>query len=301
MNKVQQKRYNSLYQQHLSALKRQGKSKATIDGYSRAVRRITHHFDRCPDRLTVNDLKDYFANLIESHSWSTVKLDRCGLQFFYKHVLGKKWQWVDIVKPPVVRTLPDILTPDELSLIINTAREARYQTYILVAYSMGLRLGEALNLKIGDIDAKRARVHIRKGKGLKDRFVALPDVTLHSLRQYWSTHRNPAFVFPLGKNAEERHKAKKSMDRGGLQKSFQAIIQDCNIHKRITIHNLRHCCGTHLVEVGLNLRAIQELLGHESPKTTVLYTQLTQTVEQNTTELINTMMDRLSINRIGGK
>jgi len=108
-------------------------------------------------------------------------------------------------------------------------------------------------------------------------------------------------LFPLGKNTEERHTAKKPMDRGGLQKSFQAIIQDCHIHKRITIHNLRHCCGTHLVEVGLNLRAIQELLGHESPKTTVLYTQLTKPVEQSTTELINTMMGRLSISLIKEK
>ena len=298
MNKAQKKHYDSLYHQHLSALKRQGKSKATIDAYSRALRRITHHFDRCPDRLSINDLKDYFTRLIESHSWSTVKLDRCGLQFFYKHVLAKKWIWVDIVKPPVVRSLPDILTPDELSLIINSTREARYQTYILTAFSMGLRLGEALNLKIGDIDAKRVRVHIRKGKGRKDRFVALPDLTLHALRRYWSSHRNPCFLFPLGKTVEQRSKAKKHMDRGGLQKSFQAIIRGCNIHKRVSIHTLRHCCGTHLVEVGLNLRAIQELLGHESPKTTVLYTQLTESVNQNTIELINTMMGRLSIKLI---
>ena len=99
-------------------------------------------------------------------------------------------------------------------------------------------------------------------------------MTLQALRHYWSTHRNPSFLFPLGKNAEERHIAKKPMDRGGLQKSFQAIIQDCNIHKRISIHNLRHCYGTHLVEVGVNLCAIQQQMGHESPKTTVLYTQL---------------------------
>ena len=126
------------------------------------------------------------------HSWSTVKLDRCGLQFFYKHVLGEEvalgrsfrseltplayFHVSNIVKPPVVRRLPDIFTPDELSLIINSTREARYQTYILTAYSMGLRLGETLNLKIGNIDAKRVRVHIRKGKGLKDRFVSLPDL-----------------------------------------------------------------------------------------------------------------------------
>jgi len=295
MNKAQQKRYDSLYQQHVNALKRQGKSKATIEAYSRAVRRITTHFNRCPDRLKLTDLKDYFTSLIESHSWSTVKLDRCGLQFFYKHTLNKKWTWVDIVKPPIVKSLPDILTPDELSLIINSTREARYQTYILTAFSMGLRLGEALNLKIGDIDAKRARVHVRNGKGRRDRYVTLPDITLIALRHYWSTHRNQSLLFPLGKTPEERHKAERHMDRGGLQKSFQAIVKSCNIHKRISIHNLRHCYGTHLVEVGLNLRAIQQELGHESPKTTVIYTQLTEPVKQNTTELINTMMGRLSI------
>ncbi len=89
------------------------------------------------------------------------------------------------------------------------------------------------------------------------------------------------------------------MDKGGLQKSFKAIVQSCNIHKRITIHNLRHCYGTHLVEEGLNLRAIQELLGHECPKTTALYTQLTEPVQQNTTDMINTLVGRLSISLKG--
>jgi len=190
------------------------------------------------------------------------------------------------------------LTADELSLVINTTRETRYQTYILTVFSMGLRLSEALNLKIGDIDAKRVRVHIRKGKGRKDRFVTLPQLTLLALRKYWCTHRNSALVFPAGKTTQERHNAKEPMDRSGVQKSFQAIIKSCNIHKRISIHNLRHCYGTHLVEVGLNLRAIQELLGHECPKTTVLYTQLTEPTKQNTVDLINTMMDRLSISLI---
>ena len=111
MNKAQQNRYQSLYQRHINALRRQGKSKTTVDSYGRALRRITEYFDRCPDRLTVDDLKEHFGNLVNSHSWSTVKVDRNGLQFFYKHVLNKKWLWVDIIKPPEVKTLPDILTP----------------------------------------------------------------------------------------------------------------------------------------------------------------------------------------------
>lgn len=105
MNKAQQKRYQFLYQQHVNALKRQGKSKSTIDVYARAVRRITaFFFDRCPDKLNTDDLKTFFSSLVNTHSWSTVKVDRNGLQFFYQHVLGKKWQWVDIVKPPYRQT-----------------------------------------------------------------------------------------------------------------------------------------------------------------------------------------------------
>jgi site-specific recombinase XerD len=144
MNKAQQKRFNSLYQQHLNALVRQGKAQRTIDGYSRAVRRITEFYDQCPDKLTLQQLKDYFLALVKSHSWSTVKVDRNGLQFFYEHVLDKQWTWVDIVKPPQVKGLPDILTVKEVERVINGTRELRYQTFILVTYSMGLRIGETL-------------------------------------------------------------------------------------------------------------------------------------------------------------
>lgn len=258
MHKAQQKRFDSLYEQHVNALIRQGKSQATIDAYARAVRRIAEHFDRCPDRLSADDLKAYFDALIKSHSWSTVKLDRNGLQFFYKHVLDKQWQWVDLIKPPVAKALPDILTLQEIELIINSTREIRYQTYILTVYSMGLRLSEALNLRVGDIDAQRGRVHIRAGKGRKDRFVTLPSLTLSALRKYWSTHRHRSLLFPAGKTVQARRVASKTMSAGGLQTSFKAIVQSCHIHKRVTIHSLRHCYGTHLVEEGLNLRAIQK-------------------------------------------
>ena len=183
MNKAQQKKFDSLYQQHVSALHRMGKAKTTIDVYSRAVRRITEYFDRCPDRLSQDQLKDYFGSLVKTHSWSTVKVDRNGLQFFYKHVLNKDWKWVEIVKPPQTKVLPDILTLKEIERVINHTRELRYQTFILVSFSMGLRLGETLNLKVGDIDAERMKVHIRQGKGKKDRFVILPDRALQALRQ----------------------------------------------------------------------------------------------------------------------
>jgi integrase len=139
-----------LYQQHINALLRQGKAEATIDAYSRAVRRISGFFDLCPDQLTQIHLKDYFSSLVKTHSWSTVKIDRNGLQFFYKDVLDKHWQWVNIVKPPQIKVLPDILILKEIEHVINTTRELRYHTFILVSFSMRLRLGETLNLKVGD-------------------------------------------------------------------------------------------------------------------------------------------------------
>lgn len=296
MNKAQQKKFDSLYQQHVNALHRQGKAATTIDVYSRALRRITEYFDLCPDRLTLDHLKDYFTALVKSHSWSTVKVDRNGLQFFYKYILNKEWAWVEIVKPPVKKVLPDILTVKEVERIINGTRELRYQTFILTTYSMGLRLGEALNLQIGDIDKERMKVHIRQGKGKKDRFVTLPKASLIALRRYWSSHRHPRLLFPAGKTPELRQKAKVVMDRGGLQKSFKVIVKDCGISKHVTTHSLRHCYGAHLVESGLNLRAIQHEMGHECPKTTALYTQLTDVTHQNTNQLINRLVNRLKLN-----
>jgi Site-specific recombinase XerD len=295
MRKAQQARFDSLYQRHINALRRQGKADNTIDGYSRALRRITEFFDRVPDRLTQDDLKDYFSSLTKTHSWSTVKVDRNGLQFFYKHVLNKHWQWVDIVKPPQKKVLPDILTLKEIERMINGTHERRYQVFILTAFSMGLRIHETLNLRIGDIDAQRMKVHIRLGKGKKDRFVTLPQATLIHLRQYWATHRHPDMIFPAGRNHQERQSATKIMDRGGLQKSFKAILASVGIHKHATPHTLRHCYGALLVENGVTQRAIQTEMGHDCPKTTALYTQLTDVTQKDTDKIINRMVNRLNI------
>lgn len=295
MNKAEQRKFDHLYQQHVSALHRQGKAASTIDVYSRAVRRITEYFDHCPDRLTLDQLKDYFNALVQSHSWSTVKVDRNGLQFFYTHVLNKKWVWVDIVKPPQQKILPDILTVKEVERIINGTRALRYQCFILTAYSMGLRLGETLNLQVGDIDKARMKVHVRLGKGKKDRFVTLPEASVQVMRQYWATHRHPRFLFPAGQSPQARRDASQVMDRGGLQKSFKIIVSSCAIYKRVTIHSLRHCYGAHLVETGVNLRAIQQEMGHECPQTTALYTQLTEVTQQNTRKLINRLINRLDL------
>ena len=294
MHHTEQKKFNALYKKQTNALKRQGMSDSTIDVYSRALRRISEYLDCCPDKLSVDQLKDYFDKLLETHSWSTVKSDRCGLQFFYAHVLERQWDWVKIVKPPVEKKLPDILSYDEISSMINAAKEARFQCYILTVYSMGLRLSEALNLTIADIDADHMQLHVRLGKGNKDRMVIMPHAALDALRWYWSTHRNPKWIFPSGTNHVLRHRAKEKMGGQSIQRAIKAIAVDCNIHKNITTHSLRHCYATHLLSEGLNLHAIQRLLGHESPLTTAMYTQLTESAQQNTADIIDEMLNKLS-------
>jgi len=131
MNREEQKRFEPLYEQMQQDLVLQGKRPKTIDAYSRSIRRVASFFNRCPDDLVAEELKVYFASLVDSHSWSTVKLDRCGIQFFYRHVLNKPWDWVDIVKPPKVHTLPDILTLEETFRVINTTRKLRYRVFFL--------------------------------------------------------------------------------------------------------------------------------------------------------------------------
>ncbi|CAG22743.1 tyrosine-type recombinase/integrase [Photobacterium profundum] len=188
MKPTELERYNHLYEQHLTNLTLQGKRPATIDAYSRAVRRISQFFDRCPDAMTTADLKQYFASLIQTHSWSTVKLDRNGLQFFYRHTLEKEWQWLDIVKPPQSKKLPDIITAQQVALLISMTKQKRYQIFFLTLYTMGLRLGEGLSLTVHDIDQHTMQVHIRDGKGGKDRLVPVPQRTLNALRAHWLTH-----------------------------------------------------------------------------------------------------------------
>ncbi len=247
MKKLEVKRFNKLYERHLMLLKLQGKSKSTIDAYSRAIRRVRTYFDCCPDKLKPAQLEEYFAALVESHSWSTVKIDRLGLQFFWKYVLKLDWKWVDIVKPPQVKTIPDILTPSEIEKLIGKTCKLRYRVFLVATYSMGLRLGETLALQVSDIDAERKLVHIRRGKGYKDRLVPLPDLTLAGLRELWRKHRHPFLLFPNASGSPETiRKAKSHMDRGGAQKAMRIVVTECGIKKKylyipcVTV--LQHTC-----------------------------------------------------------
>jgi integrase len=233
------------------ALKLQGKAKATKDAYARAVRRTADYFDRCPDDLSAEDLRKYFADLLETHSWSTIKLDRCGLQFFYRYVLDRPWDWVDIVKPPRAQKLPDVLTRGETRRLLDAVYKLRYRVFFVALYSTGLRLSEGLRLEAGDIDRHRMRIHVRGGKGNKDRYVPITEALLHTLRNWWKTHENPRLVFPNPSGGATRmREAVVPMHAGGVQAAMRAAVADCGIHLRITVHSLRHYAACRVMPNG---------------------------------------------------
>jgi site-specific recombinase XerD len=276
LNSIEQARFRPLFESMQRALKLQGKAKATKDAYTRAVRRSAAYFDRCPDDLSAEELREYFADLLETHSWSTIKLDRCGLQFFYRHVLDRPWDWVDIVKPPREQRLPDVLTRKETHRLLGSVYKLRYRVFFVALYSTGLRLGEGLALQVGDIDGQRLRIHVRAGKGNKDRYVPITHPLLGMLRKWWKTHENPRLLFPNPSGGVARmREADTAMHAGGVQAAMRAAVADCGIALRITVHSLRHLFSTHMLEVGVDLRELQGILGHVSPATTARYAHLT--------------------------
>ena len=275
-------------------LKLQGKSESTAESYQRSLRRVNERIPKDLDQLNVEDLKFYFADLLDTHSWSTVKVDRCALVFFYTYVLNRKWDWVKIVRIPQVKKLPNILSQEEVVRVLSQVEKLRYQVCLSCIYSMGLRLSEGLRIETGDIYKATMRVHIRNTKGKRDRLVPMPNVTYHLLAKYWRTHRNEKLLFPNVKGTLERvRKAKVPMDKGAMQGALKLALRDSHISRNISVHSLRHSYATHLVEMGINLRVIQEILGHSSPLTTALYTQLSKPVQEKSNELINELMSKL--------
>jgi integrase/recombinase XerD len=210
--------FNSYYQKHLKCLKLNGLQPKTIDAYSRAIRRIANYFDCRVDILSSDQLLDYFNALLDSHSWSAVKLDLYGLKFFYTNVLGKTWADLPLVKPPKTKRIPDILSIEQLGQLFLATNILSYKVFFFTIYSMGLRLGEGIKLTVGDIDSTNMRVHIRDAKGNKDRLVPLPVSTLQVLKNFWKVHSHPLFIFPSRKRGvENAHLVTMPLDRGGLQ------------------------------------------------------------------------------------
>ena len=224
------KNYNTL----LKRLKLRGMQPKTIESYSHGVCRAAAHFDYRIDDLNKDQLTDYFAQILDELSWSTLKCDLYGLKFYYAYVLDKPWPGAELTKAPKASRLPDIVTVEQMQHIVDATRVLSYRVFFFVLYSMGLRLGEGLQLQVGDIDADRMRVHVRDAKGNRDRLVPLPAQTLAVLREFWKVHRNPVLMFPnRQKGLGDASDATTHMDRGGVQQALRQVTAQIGIKKRL--------------------------------------------------------------------
>jgi len=241
METLSELNFKTNYETLLKHLRLKGLQPKTVSAYSRGVRRIGAYFDHEITDLSSAQLLDYFSDLLETHSWSSVKLDLHGLKFFYAHVLQKPWVNPGLIKPPKTQRLPDIVTVSEAKRLFLATKKLSYRVFYFVIYSLGLRLGEGLRLCVADIDATRFRVHVRDSKGNKDRFVPLPETTLDVLRRFWSVHRHPTLLFPNRHGGLKFARlAQSPLDRGGIQTTLRKVSQSCGIKKK-----LRHTvCAT---------------------------------------------------------
>ena len=185
-----------------------------------------------------------------------------------------------------------VLSAAEVGRILSCVHQPRYRVCLATIYACGLRLQEGVYLQVGDIDGERHLLHLRHGKGNKDRYVPLPERSLELLRAYWRSHRDPVWLFPAlpwARRAFAPVTGPMSVD--GVQRAFKAALRESGIAKAATVHTLRHSYATHLLEAGINLRVIQDFLGHASPTTTALYTHLTQPSEERVVEAVTAVLE----------
>lgn len=256
-----------------------GLSERTQTAYLRAVRQLSEYYNGTqPEQLTEQQVKDYllWMRTEKRAAAGTLKIAIGGLRFFYRQTCGLDWKVLDRFRIPKETKLPNVLTVLEVRRIMHAIRLPRFHAYFWTVYSCGLRLNEALALQVGDIDSERMRLHVHRGKGAKDRLVPLPQSTVQILREYWKSHRHPRFLFPkTNQKGVVVGNTRQTMSESTVQGALRRIVIQLKFTRRISIHCLRHSYATHLLEAGVNLRLLQQYLGHSSLKTTSRYLHLT--------------------------
>ena len=274
-------------------LQLRGMSERTVGMYTRAVRQLAEHYHKSPDKITEEELRQYFLYNKNVRKWSRTAstISLCGIKFFFTYTLQRDWLTIELVRPVPEKKLPTILSNEEVHRILNLVKMKRHQTCLYIIYSCGLRLQEGTHLKVADIDSSRHLIHVHNGKGAKDRYVPLPERTLALLRKHWKTHRNPIWLFPSpGRGGVHESTSNKPLPKSSVQIAFREALKKSGISKNASVHTLRHSYATHLLENGVDLRTIQEYLGHSSPKTTAVYTHLTAMSETRTAVILNQLM-----------
>jgi integrase len=284
---------STLRQKMIQDLQLAGLSDETQARYVRSVRQLAEHFRSSPDQLTEKQLREHFLYLKNQKKYSpgTLRCVYAALKFFYTRTAPREWSTLANLKVPPQKSLPDVLSLQEVRRLIGSIRKDYLRVYLWTVYSCGLRLSEGLQLQVRDIDKDRMLIHVHRGKGGKDRYVPLPPKTLALLREYWSTHRNPVWLFPSKtRRAESARAATQPLAKGVVQTAIRKAAGQLGIQKRVSMHTLRHSYATHLLEAGVNLRLIQKYLGHSHLQTTMVYLHLTNVGEEQARATINKLM-----------
>jgi integrase/recombinase XerD len=253
--------------------------------YLRNVRRLGLLARADPATLSEEAVRAHILKLKSENAYSpsSMRTAVAALSAFYNLHLGNAWSLFGLIRSPDRQTLPEVLTRAQLAALLAEVREARFRTLFGLIYACGLRVSEAVNLRVTDIEEGGTRLRIRDGKGGKDRLVPLPAYALRDLRAFWKTHRHPHFLFPgVGRGwrdkPESLHKlahAAEPMGVGAVQNCLRLARAAARLPETVCVHTLRHSYATHLLEEGVSIRLISAYLGHASLETTLIYTHLT--------------------------
>jgi site-specific recombinase XerD len=270
-----------LRQRLVDDLRLRNYSPRTIEAYVAGVAKFAKHFGRSPDQLGREQLRDFQLYLLEQHaSWSQFNQIVAALRFFFGVTLGRSDAVPFIPYGKKARTIPAVLSPEEVGRFLDAARAGRDRVLFQTAYACGLRISELIHLQVRDIDSARMVVIVRQGKGAKDRLVPLSKRLLAELRRYWLMHRSSAWLFPGRQPGRPLHPA-------GVQREFQRTLRQAGIDKQATPHTLRHSFATHLLEAGVDILTVQKLLGHGSLSTTSHYLHISRRHLQQTPSLLD--------------
>ena len=282
------------HEKFINALQLNGKSELTQANYIRTVRILIEHCNKTPDLITEEELQEYFLHRRNVSKWAPNTMKSCyaGCRFFFENVLKRDWHIFKIARAKTEHRMPTVLTIEEVHSILAHVTSARNHAFFSTVYSCGLRLREALQLQVSDIDSSRMMIHIHQGKGGKDRYVPLPRTTLEILRKHWATHKNPRLIFPSrGIYDKGWGDSDNPISVSTVQAALRKATRAAGIQKRgVSLHTLRHSYATHLLESGVNLRVIQRYLGHSQLDTTMIYLHLTSKGQEDAIKLIDNIM-----------
>lgn len=261
---------SSLRQRMTEDLRLRNYSKHSEEIYLREVTLFAKHFNRSPEFLGPDEIRQYLVYLREQQKVSLSRMRQAvaALRFVYKYTLGREWLKDRIAYPKKAFRLPVVLTQPEVAALLGAVENRRDRTILEILYGAGLRLTEAISLKVSDIDSAEMTLRVRTGKGRRERLAMLSPKLLETLRAYWKEHHPNDWLFPS-------KDGKRHVGESAVQRACKRAAVVAGITKRISPHTLRHCFGSHLLENGTDLRVIQELLGHRSLKTTMIYTHVT--------------------------